>query len=248
MRSLALLLLSMVTPTLTEAQALRGKVFALDGKPFSAVSVAVFGDTTARGFLASRRMTDGRFSFDTVPAGARYLKFYFSRAFLPYPLISIPQGAIGGDTIVLRLEDPATAKFRADSIRREEHLARVAIARARPREWVCTLGTAKAHERAHDAYEMFVATEYEGMRRFGNEYGIPRDQGSFERMFVRPLSAKECQRFAEGYDRRNGGLETDTIEVYRFGTARWLPWLGGYSEGGFADADGKVTVIFVVPD
>ena len=46
MRSLPLFLLAIVAPALTEAQALRGKVFALDGKPFSAVSVAVFGDTT----------------------------------------------------------------------------------------------------------------------------------------------------------------------------------------------------------
>jgi len=183
-----------------------------------------------------------------VPAGARYLKLYFLGHLLPYPLISIPRGAIGGATIVMRLEGTATARFRADSIRREKHLARVALARSRPRKWVFAPGKAKAHERARDAYEMFVATEYEGMRRFGIEYGIPRDSASFERMIVRPLSAKECQRFAEGYDSRNGGLEPDTIEGYRFGTARWLPWLGGYSEGGFADADGKITGVFIAPD
>lgn len=76
---------------------------------------------------------------------------------------------------------------------------------------------------------------------------MPSDSLAFVRAFTAPLTAAGCKRFAEGLDQRGGGLETDTVEVYRFGKGFYLPWYGN-AGGGFADADGKLLAVLVEPD
>ena len=72
---------------------------------------------------------------------------------------------------------------------------------------------------------------------------MPHSRDAFFEEFTRALSAQECAVFAEGLD-KSEGLETDTIRVFRFGKALYLPHWG---LGGFADWNGKVLAVFVQP-
>lgn len=233
-------------PLLARAQSLRGTVVDTAGRPLHYAMVRLLADSTFRTPALAQSSTDsaGRFAFDSVPAGARYvgaLRIGFHRAFRTLE----PQRK-GGDTVRVVMGEYERQHAREDSLRAATHRERIAVARARRREWRCASGDSVAHARAAAAYRSFVATRYPGMRRLTRDNGMPSDSAGFVQAFLRPLSDAECARFAQGFD-KEWGLETDSVEVYHFGRGYYLPWLGGY-EGGFTNADGKILGVFIVPD
>ena len=241
----ATMFLAFCAPLALHAQSVRGRVTNTDGSPLPFARVGLLADSlrSAPRLAQADADANGRFAFMTVPDGARFM--WIGRIGYAPVIVRLPGSP--GDSIVVALEEWRVGQHRRDSVERVRHLARVAIARSRPRHWVCTLGDAVARKRAAAAYLEFVAAEPAMMGKTGIEYDVPKDSAAFVRMFVRPLSGDECRRFVEGYERHSSGFETDTVEVYPFGRALYLPWLGD-AGGGFADADGKVLTIFIVPD
>jgi len=234
-------------PLLANAQSLRGTVVDTAGRPVRYATIRLLGDTLFTTPALAQASTDslGHFEFRVVPPGTHYVgAFSFSYA---RTIRELPAGGMNRDTLRIVTGEFERATARRDSINRVRHRERVALARSRPRRWQCTSGAKTAEARATAAYEAFGAGAPHGMQRVTSEYGMPSEASEFRRWFLEPLTDAECARFARGFDKQWSGLETDTIEVYRFGRARFLPWLGGY-EGGFADADGKILAIFIVPD
>ena len=247
MRRLPLVLVVALAPQLAGAQSLRGAVVDTAGRPVRFATVRLLSDTTFTTAALAQASTDtsGRFGFETVPPGARYLRT-FRLGFLP-TLMALGELRGPADTVLVTMGKRERERARQDSLRAIRHRERVALAHARPRRWRCTLGDSIARVRATAAYRSFVATPYEGMRRVTVDRGMASDSAGFMRRFLQPLSRDECARFASGLDASSSGLESDTVEVYHFGRAFYLPWMGGY-EGGFADADGKIVLVFIVPD
>ncbi len=246
---LIIALVGLFGPIAADSQALRVSVRDGLGKPIASAMVWLLGDSaataTAPGLLTRATDDSGAVVFDQVPTAARRVRV----ARFGYGPVILPLGEPGRfpDHVDIVLRRMGEAHAHEDSIAAAQHRARVAIARARERRWRCTLGRKIAHSRANAAFGMFVSTVEKGMRRFPEEYGMPTDSLAFVRAFTTPLIAVACRRFAEGMDQRGGGLETDTIEVYRFGKAFYLPWYGD-AGGGFADAHGRVLTVFIVPD
>lgn len=241
----AALIFALCAAVALPAQQLRGRVTDTNGRPVHGASVWLLPDSLRPSPRLGGSESDdlGRFDFGTLPPTAHFA--WIGRIGYDPVIVRLP--ATPGDSIVVALEDARVARARRDSLAYARHLAKVALARSRPRHWRCTLGDEVARKRAVAAYLGFVAADPQTMGRTGVEYGVPRDSAAFVRMFARPLSDKECRRFIEGFERHSSGFETDTIEVYRFGRALYLPWLGGY-EGGFADLNGKILKVFIVPD
>lgn len=242
-------LVALCAPAIVNAQALRVTVRNAAGKPIAFAAVELLHDTTpaARSSpLAGQTTNDrGQVNFDGIPPESHYLRVR-RVAYAPV-IVTLGAREVEAGELDVVIEEMSTVRARQDSIAGVRHRARVAIARSRPRHWVCALGDSVAHARARSAYQLFAGGDGQGMHKVASEYGMPNDETAFTRIFVDPLTPAECVRFAEGLDRRTDGLETDTVEVYRFGKAFYLPWYGGY-EGGFADADGKVLGVFIVPD
>jgi hypothetical protein len=234
-------------PLLANAQSLRGTVVDTSGRPVRYATIRLFGDTVFSAPPLAQASTDslGHFEFKAIPAGTHYVGTF--RVGYVRTIRVLPAGAVNGDTLRIVMGEFERAKARRDSVNRVRHLERVALARSRPRHWRCTSGTKTAQARAAAAYQSFGPAAPAGMQRVTSEYGMPSEAAEFRRWFLEPLTDAECARFARGFDKQLSGLETDTVEVYRFGRVRFLPWLGGY-EGGFADADGKILAIFIVPD
>ena len=239
----------LVAPIPARAQTVRVIVRDTAGKRIPAALVRLIGDSVSgtKGASLASASTDrnGEVVFANVPSGARRLQVMR----VGHGPVWLPLGRLRSlpDSVVVVLEAAATVRARQAAIEAERHRTRVALARSRPRDWVCTLGDSIAHSRARAAYSAFAGGAGEGMQKVSSEYGMPDDVVAFTRIFVTPLSTAECARFAAGLDRMTNGLETDTVEVYRFGKAFYLPWFGGY-DGGFANADGKVLTVFIVPD
>ena len=232
-------------PLLANAQSFQGIVVDTAGKPVRNATVRLLGDTLFATPALGQASTDtlGHFAFAVVPTGTHYVVAYrigYARTFR-----ELRAGGANGDTLRIVMGEFEREKARREAINHARHLERVALARSRPRHWRCTLGRETALARATEAYEAFGPTAPGGIRRATSEYGMPMEAAEFRRRFLEPLSDAECARFASGFDKQLNGLETDTVEVYRFGRARFLPWLG---QGGFADADGKILAIFIVPD
>lgn len=221
-----------------------GRVVSAGGSPVDHAQVSLLADSTPHAFVLSKTTTDETGAFIVVaPSAGQFALLVRRIGYVPARrVLDLSTGSTG--SVSIQLGDYWAWRRAVDSIAGVKHWERVAVARARARRWVCGDSRQATREAAETAYGRFAVSAYGGLRDILAEYAMPDDRDAFLREFTRPLSVHECATFAEGMDRRYGS-ETDTVRVFRFGKALYLPDEG---EGGaFADWTGKVLTVFVVP-
>jgi hypothetical protein len=224
--------------------AVHGRVISAAGGPVDHAQVSLLTDSTQHAEVLSKAISDDTGTFVIIaPSAGRFLLLVRRIGFVPARrLVEVSSGS--ADSVLIRLGDYWALRQVTDSIARVRHWERVAAARSRPRRWACGDSRRATREAADSAYVRFVLPATAGFRHMLAEYAMPEDRGSFVREFTRPLSRQECATFAEGLD-NNYGLEIDSIRVFRFGKALFLPdWGDG---GAFADWTGKLLAVFVIP-
>lgn len=222
----------------------RGRVLAPTGSPLNHAQVNLLADSTQNAVVLSKTTTDETGAFVVVaPSAGRFWLLVRRIGYVPARRDLDPSSG-STDSVLIRLGDYWALRQIADSIARVRHWEHVAEARARPRHWACGDSRQAALPAAETAYTRFALPAYAGLRHLLAEYAMPEDRDGFLREFTRPLSLQECATLAADLD-RNYGLESDTIRVFRFGSALFLP---DWGEGGaFADWSGKLLTVFVVP-
>ena len=224
--------------------AVHGRVVGPTGSPLDHAQVSLLADSTQNAVVLSKTTTDEAGAFVVItPSAGRFWLLVRRIGYAPARRdLDLPSGST--DSVLIRLGDYWALRQIADSIARVRHWEHVAEARARPRHWVCGESRQATLQAAETAYSRFAPQAYAGLRQLLAKYAMPEDRDGFLREFTRPLSLQECATFAAGLD-GHYGLESDTIRVFRFGSALFLP---DWGEGGaFADWSGKLLTIFVVP-
>ena len=223
----------------------QGRVVDPYGHPIEHAEVNLLADSAQRATVLSKAVSNTTGAFAIVaPSAGRFFLLVRRIGYVPARRV-LDVSAAGSDSVLIHLGDYWTFRQVADSMARVQHWERVAVARRRPRRWVCGDSRQATREAANAAYARFAISAYSGLRQMLAEYAMPHRRDAFLREFTRELSPEECAAFAEGLDKRYG-LEADTVRVFRFGKALFLPdW--GDAGGAFADWRGELLTVFVVP-